>query len=53
MEFRLEPKGSGTLLTLTESGFDKIPAIRRDEAFLRNEGGWNQQMENIRSHVGG
>jgi uncharacterized protein YndB with AHSA1/START domain len=53
VEFRLEPSGSGTLLTLTESGFDKVPAARRDEAFLRNEGGWTQQMENIRTHVGG
>ena len=53
VEFRLEPSGNGTLLTLTESGFDKVPAARRDEAFLRNEGGWTQQMENIRTHVGG
>lgn len=53
VEFRLEPRGNGTLLTLTESGFDRVPAARRDEAFLRNEGGWAQQMENIRTHVGG
>jgi uncharacterized protein YndB with AHSA1/START domain len=53
VEIRLEPSGSGTLLTVTESGFDKVPAARRDEAFLRNEGGWTQQMENIRTHVGG
>jgi uncharacterized protein YndB with AHSA1/START domain len=53
VEFRVEPRGSGTLLTVTESGFDKLPAARRDEAFLRNEGGWAQQMENIRTHVGG
>lgn len=52
VEFRLEPNGSGTLLMVTESGFDRIPANRRDEAFLRNDGGWTQQMENIRSHVG-
>jgi uncharacterized protein YndB with AHSA1/START domain len=53
VEFRLEPLGNGTKLTLTESGFDKLPAARRDEAFLRNDGGWTQQMENIRTHVGG
>lgn len=53
VEFRLEPLGSGTQLTLTESGFDKVPAGRRDEAFLRNDGGWTQQMENIKTHVGG
>ena len=51
IEFRLEPRGAGTLLTVTESGFDRIPAHRRAEAFRANEGGWSQQMENIRRHV--
>jgi uncharacterized protein YndB with AHSA1/START domain len=51
VEFRLEPTKSGTLLTLTESGFDKIPSHRREEAFLRNDGGWTQQMKNIETHV--
>ena len=53
VEFHLEPTASGTLLRLTESGFDKIPAPRRNEAFLRNDGGWTQQMKNIESHVSG
>lgn len=51
VEFRLEPHGDGTLLTVTETGFDHIPAHRRDEAFRMNEGGWAAQMENIRRHV--
>ena len=51
VEFRLEPTATGTLLTLTESGFDKLPVHRRHEAFIRNEGGWIQQMKNIESHV--
>jgi len=51
VEFRLEPKGDGTVLTLTESGFDRIPAARRNEAFRMNDNGWAQQMENIRCHV--
>ena len=33
VEFRLEKTSNGTLLLLTESGFDKIPADRRAEAF--------------------
>ena len=53
VEFRLEPTGSGTMLTVTESGFDKLPAHRRDQAFRSNDGGWAQQVENIRKHVGG
>jgi uncharacterized protein YndB with AHSA1/START domain len=51
IEFRLEPTEGGTLLTVTESGFDKIPAARRAEAFLRNENGWAQQMKNIQAYV--
>jgi uncharacterized protein YndB with AHSA1/START domain len=51
VEFRLEPHGEGTLLTVTESGFDRIPAHRRDEAFRANEGGWALQMENIRRYL--
>jgi len=51
VEFRLEKAGSGTLLVLTESGFDNVPTERRSEAFRRNEGGWTEQMKNIEAHV--
>ena len=51
VEFRLEKTAGGTLLVVTESGFDKIPSDRRDEAFRMNEGGWAQQMKNIESYV--
>jgi len=51
VEFRLEKTATGTLLVLTESGFDKIPAERRLEAFQRNDGGWTAQMKNIENHV--
>ena len=51
VEFRLEKTASGTLLLLMESGFDKIPSDRRLEAFRMNDGGWEQQMKNIESHV--
>ncbi len=51
VEFRLEKTASGTLLLLTESGFDKIPATRRAEALRMNEGGWAEQMKNIEAHV--
>jgi uncharacterized protein YndB with AHSA1/START domain len=52
VEFRLEGTASGgTLLTLTESGFETLPADLRDEAYRRNEGGWTQQMKNIEAHV--
>lgn len=51
VEFRLQKTAAGTLLTLTESGFDKLPAHRRDEAFRMNSGGWTEQMKNIERHV--
>ncbi len=51
VQFRLEETADGTLLLLTESGFDKMPSERRLEAFRSNEGGWEQQMKNIESHV--
>jgi len=52
VEFRLEESKIGTLLLLTESGFDKIPGDRRLEAFRMNDGGWTEQMKNIEKHVG-
>ncbi len=51
IEFRLKATATGTLLTVTESGFDKIPAERRAEAILRNDSGWAQQMKNIQAYV--
>jgi uncharacterized protein YndB with AHSA1/START domain len=52
VEFTLEPKGGGTLLTMTESGFDAIPKERQFEAFRMNERGWTEQVKNIARHLG-
>ena len=51
VEFRLADAAGGTTLTLTESGFDRVPLDRRAEAFRMNEQGWTEQLENIRRHV--
>ncbi|MCU1310136.1 MAG: Activator of Hsp90 ATPase 1 family protein [Candidatus Angelobacter sp.] len=51
VEFRLEKTTNGTLLLLTESGFDNIPSDRRLEAIRMNDGGWTEQMKNIEKHV--
>jgi uncharacterized protein YndB with AHSA1/START domain len=51
VEFRLQKTAAGTLLVLTESGFDKIPTDRRFEAFRKNDSGWAEQMKNIDTHV--
>jgi uncharacterized protein YndB with AHSA1/START domain len=51
VEFRLESTATGTLLAVTESGFDKIPVHRRAEAFRMNDRGWTIQMQDIEAHI--
>ena len=51
VEFRLEETDGGTLLTIVESGFDRIPMERRDKAFRMDEQGWAEQTRNIERHV--
>jgi uncharacterized protein YndB with AHSA1/START domain len=53
VEFRLEGAEGGTRLTIVESGFDRVPKERRDEAFRSNDQGWTEQLQNIRRHVEG
>lgn len=43
--------GGATLLTVVESGFDKVPPQRRLEAFRMNSRGWEAQMACIARHV--
>ena len=52
VEFRLEEVTGGALLTVTESGFQKLPAHRRAEAFRMNNDGWAEQLKNIERYVG-
>ena len=49
--FELQDAEGGTLLTVVESGFDKIPLARRADVFRMNSSGWDEQMENIKKHV--
>ncbi|MBW8811454.1 MAG: SRPBCC family protein, partial [Lysobacter sp.] len=51
VEFTLEEVEGGTLLRTVESGFDKVPAARREEAFRMNSGGWDEQIKNIERYV--
>ena len=50
--FDLSEVPEGTLLRITESGFDQIPESRRAGAFRGNEQGWESQMKNIARYVG-
>ena len=51
VEFRLQPTAGGTLLLVTESGFENLPDARRAEAFRMNDSGWSTQLRNIDTHV--
>jgi uncharacterized protein YndB with AHSA1/START domain len=49
--FELEEAAGGTQLTITESGFDRIPIERRAKAFAANDAGWSHQAELIRKYL--
>lgn len=49
--FELRDAPEGILLTVTESGFDKLPPERRAKAFPANEGGWAHQMKLIEKYL--
>ncbi len=49
--FELSDAEGGTLLTITESGFDQIPIERRAQAFQSNDGGWAHQTKLIEKYL--
>jgi len=49
--FALEEVADGIMLTITESGFDRIPIARRAKAFAANEGGWGMVVKLIEQYV--
>lgn len=53
VEFTLAEIPGGTRLTITESGFDRLPPHRRAESFPRNSEGWSIQSENIAKYLAG
>jgi uncharacterized protein YndB with AHSA1/START domain len=49
--FELKDAPGGVLLTITETGFDRIPLERRAKAFTDNEGGWEMQTKLIEKYL--
>jgi uncharacterized protein YndB with AHSA1/START domain len=49
--FELQEIPEGTLLTVVESGFDRIPLARRAKALRENEEGWTGQMTAIEAYL--
>ena len=52
VEFHLEDAAEGTLVTVTETGFDRISLARRAKAFAENGRGWELQMDSLQQYVG-
>jgi uncharacterized protein YndB with AHSA1/START domain len=51
VEFEIEEVEGGTMVSVVESGLDKIPLERRATVFRLNSSGWDEQMENIKKYV--
>jgi uncharacterized protein YndB with AHSA1/START domain len=51
VEFHLEEVPDSTLITVTESGFDRISLARRAKAFEGNNHGWELQMKSLRKYA--
>lgn len=49
--FTLKDAEGGTMVTVTETGFEHLPAARRLEAYRGNSKGWDWQMNNLLNHV--
>jgi uncharacterized protein YndB with AHSA1/START domain len=49
--FTLEEVADGVMLTVTESGFDRIPLERRTQAFTANEQGWGMVVKLIEKYL--
>jgi uncharacterized protein YndB with AHSA1/START domain len=49
--FELAEADGGILLTVVESGLDKIPLSRRATVLRLNTSGWEEQMRNVEKHV--
>ncbi|MCA0402813.1 MAG: SRPBCC family protein [Proteobacteria bacterium] len=51
VEFILEESPTAVRLSFKESGFEKLPKARQDEAFKMNEEGWDEQIKNIANYL--
>lgn len=51
VEFVLDAADGGTVLTIRESGFERVPGRVRRHAFVMNDQGWTEQAANIARHV--
>ena len=51
VEFTLEPTGTGTRLTVVESGFAQLPQEAHDQAFGGNTTGWANELGELAEYL--
>jgi uncharacterized protein YndB with AHSA1/START domain len=51
VSFELKEEPGGVLVTITESGFDRLSPERRASAFAANDGGWSMQTQLLQKYV--
>ena len=51
VSFELKDVEGGTLVTVVESGFERLPPARVADAYRMNEHGWAAQMQFIDQYV--
>jgi uncharacterized protein YndB with AHSA1/START domain len=51
VEFTLEPVGTGTRLTVVESGFAQLPDDAHDKAFHGNTDGWASELGELVAYL--
>jgi uncharacterized protein YndB with AHSA1/START domain len=51
VEFALEPTGSGTRLTVTESGFAQLPDEWLETSFQGNSEGWRRELAELAAYL--
>ncbi|MFH8252656.1 SRPBCC family protein [Microbacterium sp. B2969] len=51
VEFSLAEEGDGVRVTITEDGFDALPAEQRDAAREGNDGGWDAQTRLLAGYL--
>lgn len=53
VEFTLEPTGTGTTLTVVESGFAQLPDADHDKAYRGHVEGWTNELGELVAHLDG
>lgn len=51
VEFTLEEVATGVMLTVTETGFDRLPPARRTRAFTDNDQGWTMAITLVEKYL--